>query len=247
MFPAAGPAHRRDNLSPMEHAELLIVDDDAELASMVATYLSQFGYRVSTVEDGPAMDQRLLDSRPDLVILDLMLPGEDGLSIARRLAGKLPFIVLSARGEDADRIVGLELGADDYLPKPFNPRELAARIRAVLRRNKGAQPEQHRTLTFGPFLLDISSHTLTRDGVQVDLTTAEFTLLKLLALHPNRVLSREQLVELAHHMDRIPYDRSIDVRIARLRKKIEPDPDKPRYIRTVWGAGYLFAPQGHGE
>ena len=230
----------------MKMHPILIVDDDFELGDMLCRYLVQHGLAAATVPDGVAMDAWLSINTAELLVLDLMLPGEDGLSIARRLAGKLPFIVLSARAEETDRIVGLELGADDYLTKPFNPRELLARIRAVLRRNarQHDQDVATTTYTFGSFQLNPDSHMLIRDGVEVELTTAEFTLLKVLVLHPNRVLSRDMLVNLAHDLDRIPFDRSIDVRIARLRKKIEITPDNPQYIRTVWGSGYLFAPQG---
>ena len=225
---------------------ILIVDDDQELGAMVCDYLGQHGLLAKTVPDGAAMDTWLASQQAELLILDLMLPGEDGLSIARRISGKLPFIVLSARGDETDRIVGLELGADDYLSKPFNPRELLARIRAVLRRQT-RQDEQvkHASMhSFGPFRLDIGSHTLTRDGKPIEISTAEMALLKALVEHPNRVLSRDLLASLASELGRMPFDRSIDVRIARLRKKIEDTPDNPRYIRTVWGSGYLFAPQG---
>lgn len=199
--------------------------------------------------DGLGLDAELARESPDLLLLDLMLPGEDGLSISRRLRAhsQIPIVILSARGEDVDRIVGLELGADDYLAKPFNPRELVARIRAVLRRRMQAAPPATEALVFGPFRLDLGGHSLTRAGVPIALTTAEFTLLSIFVRHPNRVLSRDRLVELAQEDERMPFDRSIDVRVARLRKKIEPDADNPCYIRTVWGAGYLFVPYGEAE
>jgi DNA-binding response OmpR family regulator len=236
----------RAKLRAMNAHAILIVDDDQELGAMVCDYLGQNGLLAATVPDGSAMDAWLADNKAELLILDLMLPGEDGLSIARRLSGKLPFIVLSARGDETDRIVGLELGADDYLSKPFNPRELLARIRAVLRRQtRQAEPvAPSRVYTFGAFRLDIRSHTLSRDGKNIEITTAELALLKALVEHPNRVLSRDMLASLATELGRMPFDRSIDVRIARLRKKIEDTPDNPRFIRTVWGSGYLFAPQG---
>lgn len=236
----------RAKLRAMNEHAILIVDDDQELGAMVCEYLGQNGLLAVTVPNGAAMDAWLVDHKTELLILDLMLPGEDGLSIARRLNGKLPFIVLSARGDETDRIVGLELGADDYLAKPFNPRELLARIRAVLRR-QARQPEAlavTTVYTFGAFRLDLGSHLLTRDGVNIEITTAELALLKALVEHPNRVLSRDMLASLATELGRMPFDRSIDVRIARLRKKIEDTPDNPRFIRTVWGSGYLFAPQG---
>jgi len=228
---------------------LLVVDDDPDLRDLLARYLGEQGFRVSTVADGAAMDAFMARELPDLVILDLMLPGEDGLSIARRLRAKcqIPIIMLSARGEEVDRIVGLEVGADDYLPKPFNPRELLARIRAVLRR----PTQQNDTTTntqrqFGPFVMDIERHTLLRDGAEVALTAGEFALLRVLTEHPNHVLSRDRLIDLLKGYDRSPFDRSIDVRVTRLRRKIEDDPTTPRYLRTVWGEGYLFTPEGTG-
>jgi two-component system, OmpR family, phosphate regulon response regulator OmpR len=229
----------------IEH--LLVVDDDPDLRGLLARYLGEQGFRVSSVADGAAMDAWLARERPDLVILDLMLPGEDGLSIARRLraGSRVPIIVLSARGEDVDRIVGLEIGADDYLAKPFNPRELLARIRAVLRRRHATVTESERPIVeFGRYRLDTQRHRLTRDGADVALTAGEFALLQVLAEHPNRVLSRDRLIELLKGYDRSPFDRSIDVRVTRLRRKIEDDPAAPRFLRTIWGEGYLFAPDG---
>lgn len=227
-------------------ASILIVDDDDELSSMLCRYLATQGFDSHAVGDAVAMDAWLVNNTPDAMVLDLMLPGEDGLSIARRINGRFPFMVLSARGDDVDRIVGLELGADDYLSKPFNPRELSARLNAILRRSARPAPsaEPVRTLNFGEFELHLDSRALTRAGEPVSITTAEFTLLKLFAQNPGKVLSREQLVELASGPDRVPFDRSIDVRVARLRKKIEPNPDSPSFLRTVWGAGYLFVPDG---
>ncbi|MCR4347342.1 MAG: response regulator [Sulfuricaulis sp.] len=228
---------------------ILVVDDDAALRELLGRYLTEQGFRVDTVADGTAMDRQLAAARPDLVILDLMLPGEDGLALARRLRaqGDLPIVMLSARGEDVDRIVGLEVGADDYLAKPFNPRELLARIRAVLRRHGAAAAgtavagDGH---VFGPYRLDTAMHRLACDGAEVPVTGAEFTLLRVFLEHPNRVLSRDTLIELIKGYDRSPFDRSIDVRVTRLRRKIEPDPEAPVYIRTVRGEGYLFTPQG---
>jgi DNA-binding response OmpR family regulator len=196
------------------------------------------------------MDAWLAEHRPSLIILDLMLPGEDGLSIARRLRaeGNMPLVMLSARGEEVDRIVGLEMGADDYLPKPFNPRELLARVRAVLRRQGpetkaggGAESKVHR---FGPFTLDLTSQRLLRDDAEMDITAGDFALLQAFAEHPNRLLSRDQLVDMIKGYERSPFDRSIDVRVTRLRRKIEPDTANPVFIRTVWGKGYMFTPQG---
>lgn len=230
---------------------LLVVDDDAGIRDLLADYLAKQGMTVKTARDAQEMEARLTEFEPDLVIMDLMLPGEDGLSLTRRLkaARAVPVIMLSARGEDIDRIVGLEVGADDYLPKPFNPRELLARIRAVLRRGGGAAgtaraPDD--TVRFGPFALDLAAQRLARAGADIVLTQAEFTLLKLFVEHPNRALSRDQIMDWLKGFERDPFDRSIDVRVTRLRKKIEDDPANPAYIRTVWGQGYLFSPKGRG-
>lgn len=226
---------------------LLVVDDDPRLRELLARYLGEQGFRVTAAADATAMDAELSRARPDLVILDLMLPGEDGLSIARRLRARdnLPIIILSARGEDVDRIVGLEIGADDYLAKPFNPRELLARIRAVLRRPATAKPaEDEQVYTFGPFQLDVMRHIFLRDNQEIVLTAGEYTLLRVLVEHPNRVLTRDQLIEHLRGFERSAFDRSIDVRVTRLRRKIEDDPTAPRYLRTVWGEGYLFTPDG---
>jgi two-component system phosphate regulon response regulator OmpR len=227
--------------------KLLIVDDEFELRNLLKTYLSKEGYTVDAVEDGTAMDQYLVGNDVDLVILDLMLPGEDGLSIGRRLRQQknLPIIILSARGEELDRIVGLEMGADDYLTKPFNPRELLARIRSVLRRCSEAtlpsSSSHNAILTFGPFSLDVQRHKLVKNQQDIPLTTGEFTLLRIFLEHPDRVLNRDKLLEMTKGYDHSPLDRSIDVCVGRLRKKIEPDPSEPVYLRTIWGAGYMFS------
>ncbi len=230
----------------MSAPDLLVVDDDAELRELTEAYLSQQGFRVRTVADANEMDAALAERLPDLVVLDLMLPGEDGLSIAKRLkqGGHVPIIMLSAQGDDVDRIVGLEVGADDYLAKPFNPRELLARIRAVLRRaNRDFDATGQRLLRhFGAFTLDLDAHKLTRDGEEVALTSGEFDLLAVLSAHPNKVLDRDRILDLLTGAERSPFDRSIDVRVTRLRSKIEPDPSRPVYIRTVWGKGYMFCP-----
>lgn len=231
----------------MDAKQILVVDDDAGLRDLLQQYLSAQGYQITTVADGKAMDAHLADHPVDLVILDLMLPGEDGLTLARklRMQGDLPIIMLSAHGEDVDRIVGLEVGADDYLAKPFNPRELLARIRALLRRSNNSHdtadsspPSNYR---FGDFMLDIDTHDLHRSGINVPLTAGEFNLLRIFIEHPNRVLSRDSIMDMLKGYERSPFDRSIDVRVTRLRRKIEDDPNAPLYIRTVWGEGYLFA------
>ena len=230
-------------------SHLLVVDDDRETRELLSLYLGQQGFDVAVVEDGRAMDAWLADNTTDLVILDLMLPGEDGLSIARRLQSDhdLPIVMISARGEELDRIVGLEVGADDYLPKPFNPRELLARIRAVLRRSvtSDALPrERGRQYQFGEFRFDGDQRILYRGTEEVDLSRAEFDLLQVFVKRPNRVLSRDQIMDWLSGGDRDPFDRSIDVRVTRLRHKIEDDPSDPRLIRTVWGVGYQFTPEG---
>ena len=225
---------------------VLVVDDDAALRGLLTRYLSENGYAVTAVADGVEMASHLAEHSPELVILDLMLPGEDGFSLARRLRSDsaIPIIMLSARGEDIDRIVGLEIGADDYLPKPFNPRELLARIRAVLRRQRPPQPEPDEpVIRFGNYQLELERHRLMRDGNEVTLTTGEFALLRLFAERPNRVLERDILLERLKGYERNPFDRSIDVRVNRLRRKIEADPASPQFIRTVWGEGYMFCPE----
>ncbi|MEW6693373.1 MAG: two-component system response regulator OmpR [Pseudomonadota bacterium] len=229
---------------------LVIVDDDSRIRELLHRYLSQEGFEVLLAEDGARLDRLLLRDTVDLIVLDLMLPGEDGLSICRRLrAGgdHTPIIMLTAKGEDVDRIVGLELGADDYLPKPFNPRELLARIHAVLRRRPppeapGAAAADRAVVRFGPFTFDLGQRTLTRDGAEVPLTTGEFAMLKALVRHPRQPMSRDKLAQLARGREFEPFDRSLDVQVSRLRKLIEPDPANPRYIQTVWGVGYMFVP-----
>ena len=237
--------------TPDDNPNVLIVDDDAGIRDLLADYLTKQGMHVTTARDGKEMDERLAGPYPDLIVMDLMLPGEDGLSLTRRVkaARDVPVIMLSARGEDIDRIVGLEVGADDYLPKPFNPRELLARIRAVLRRgNTGNHAGNHdqdaHVARFGPFSLDLAAQALSRDGAEIALSQAEFTLLKLFVERPNRALSRDQIMDSLKGYERDPFDRSIDVRVTRLRKKLEDDPANPVYIRTVWGQGYLFSPKG---
>jgi len=242
-------------MSDSEKAVILVVDDDPGIQSLLGRYLREQGFEILSATDGPTLDVILAEKpRIDMIVLDIMLPGEDGLSIARRLDpnNRPPIIMLSARGEDIDRIVGLEIGADDYLPKPFNPRELIARIRAVLRR----QPEQGQAsdastilgeksgLQRGDFRLDLSTHQAFLKDQPLNLTHGEWTLLKLFLDNANRVLNRDQIMDSLKGYERGAFDRSIDVRVTRLRRKIEPDPSAPRYLVTIWGEGYLFAPGG---
>jgi len=235
-------------------SRLLVVDDDPRLRDLLRRYLTENGFNVYVAENAQAMNKLWLRERFDLLILDLMMPGEDGLSVLRRLRGSndpTPIIMLTAKGEDVDRIVGLEMGADDYLPKPFNPRELLARINAVLRRKTaeevpGAPTQDDKQVTFGEFSLDLGTRSLTRAGEPVALTTGEFAVLKVFARFPRVPLSREKLMELARGREYEAFDRSLDVQISRLRKLIEPDPAKPKYIQTVWGLGYVFIPDGRG-
>ena len=231
---------------------ILVVDDDARLRDLLNRYLSEQGFAVRAVHDAVEMNRTIARERYDLMILDLMLPGEDGLSVCRRLRGggeNMPIIMLTAKGDDVDRIVGLEIGADDYLPKPFNPRELVARIQAVLRRRPpagppGAPATELQVVEFGAFRFNLASRSLTKSGGDVPLTTGEFALLKVLVQHPRSPLSRDKLMELARGREFGAFDRSIDVQVSRLRRLIESDPAKPVYIQTVWGFGYVFIPDG---
>jgi DNA-binding response OmpR family regulator len=243
--------------TPMAEAHhIIVVDDEPEICELLADYLGHAGFKVSTAENGATMRRLLEDQAADLVILDINMPGEDGLSLARYLRAntRIGIVMLTAAGEVVDRIVGLEMGADDYLPKPVDMRELLARVRAVLRRMEAA-PEKApaaeapgtRKIHFGACQLDLDAHKLyDAAGEEVPITSMEFDLLKAFAEHPNRVLSRDQLLDLAHNRDWEPFDRSIDIRIARLRRKVETDPSKPQVIKTVRGAGYIFIP-GEGS
>jgi two-component system phosphate regulon response regulator OmpR len=229
--------------------KVLVVDDDVKLRDLLSRYLTEQGFQVATLPDGRDLDKKLQRDPPHIVVLDLMLPGEDGLAICRRLRGageNVPIVMLTAKGEDVDRIVGLEMGADDYLPKPFNPRELVARIHAVLRRHgdhvaPGAPATEGR-VDFGPWTLDLAARTLEREGEKVQLTTGEFALVKVFVAHPRQPLAREKLMLLARGRDHDVFDRAIDVQVSRLRKLVEPDPANPRYIQTIWGFGYVFVP-----
>lgn len=228
--------------------KLLIVDDEIKLRNLLKSYLAGEGFDVVAVASGAEMDQHLENHQADLIILDLMLPGENGLSIARRLRrqSQVPIIILSALGDEADRITGLEIGVDDYLAKPFNPRELLARIRAVLRRNAQgveASSAQSHLFNFGPFCLDSNKHELTKDDQAINLTSGEFNMLRILVDNIDQVISRDELLAISKGYERTPFDRSVDICIGRLRKKIEPDPANPTYLKTVWGAGYLLSSQ----
>ncbi len=240
---------------PTRQTKILVVDDDARLRDLLRRYLTEQGFSVTTAENAQSMNRFWLRERFDLLVLDLMLPGEDGLSITRRLRGAgdmTPIIMLTAKGEETDRIIGLEMGADDYLPKPFNPRELLARIGAVLRRKQpddipGSPTETAQFFYFGDFELDLSTRTLKKNGEPVQLTTGEFSVLKVFAQHARQPLSRDKLMSLARGREYEVFDRSLDVQISRLRKLIEPDPAHPFYIQTVWGLGYVFIPDGKSQ
>ena len=227
---------------------ILVVDDDAEIRSLLREYLQKQGYRVTVVADGKAMQAALATARPDLVVLDLMLPGEDGLSLCRALRARssLPVIMLTARGEETDRIVGLEMGADDYLAKPFSPRELLARIRSVLRRTRSLPdnlaPETVSAFRFGGWTLDAATRNLTApDGVVIPLSGTEYRLLRVFLAHPNRVLTRDQLIELMSSRDSGAFDRAIDVQVSRLRHRLREDAREPAMIKTVRSQGYVLA------
>lgn len=227
---------------------LLMIDDDVKLVALVREYLAPQGFELDAMHDGPsglaAVRASSLAQPPALVILDLMLPGLDGLEVCRQIRkeSRVPVLMLTARGDETDRIVGLELGADDYLPKPFNPRELLARIRAILRRSEGAAPEPSGPLVVGPLAIDLAARTVTLRGRPVELTTAELDLLHALAASAGRVLSREQLLERVHGTGWAAYDRSVDVHVSRIRQKIEDDPRRPRLLKTLRGVGYQLCP-----
>jgi two-component system, OmpR family, phosphate regulon response regulator OmpR len=230
-------------------AKILIVDDDRRTRALLQSYLQEMGFVVASVGDGEQLEAVLAKQKIDLLVLDLMLPGEDGLSLCRRLRGagiEIPIIMLTAKGSDVDRIIGLEMGSDDYLAKPFNPRELVARINAVLRRDRkppiGAPAEDDIIIRFGIFELNLGTRTLAKAGQALSLTTGEFAVLEALVRHPRKPLSREKLMEFARGREHGAYDRSMDVQISRLRRLIEADSAKPRFIQTVWGFGYVFVP-----
>jgi len=242
----------RDMNTRTAPTRILVVDDDVRLRDLLSRYLGEQGFDVRALPDARELDKWLQRDPPHLVVLDLMLPGEDGLAVCRRLRGvgeRVPIIMLTAKGEEVDRIVGLEMGADDYLAKPFNPRELVARINAVLRRQAqpappGAPATEPETVAFSGMTLNLATRTLVKDGAEISLTTGEFAMLRVLVTHPRQPLSRDRLMELARGREYEVFDRAIDVQISRLRKLIEPDPSKPALIQTVWGFGYVFVPDG---
>ena len=232
-----------------ETKKILVVDDDLRLRSLLERYFKEQGYIVKVAADAEQMDRFLERENYHLMVLDLMLPGEDGLSICRRLRSEengIPIIMLTAKGDDVDRIIGLELGADDYLAKPFNPRELLARVKAVLRRKPnelpGAPSGEEQSIKFGDFELNLGTREMSRGDEQMTLTSGEFAVLKSLVTNPRKPLSRDKLMNLARGRDYSALERSIDVQVSRLRRMIEEDPAKPRYLQTVWGIGYVFVP-----
>lgn len=234
-----------------ETPKILVVDDDMRLRSLLERYLVEQGYQVRSAANSEQMERLLERENFHLMVLDLMLPGEDGLSICRRLRqnnNEIPIIMLTAKGEEVDRIIGLEMGADDYLPKPFNPRELQARIKAVLRRNTseapGAPSKEEQIVQFAQYTLNLGTREMSNNGEPMALTSGEFAVLKALVTHPREPLSRDKLMNLARGRDYSALERSIDVQVSRLRRMLEEDPTNPRYIQTVWGLGYVFVPDG---
>lgn len=234
-----------------ENKKILMVDDDLRMRELLQRYLSEQGFEIKTVSDSAEMDTLLKTEQFDLFVLDLMLPGEDGLAICRRLRAQnvtTPIIMLTARGDEVDRIIGLEMGADDYLPKPFNPRELLARINAVMRRHEHSPKSENiinkDVFSFGHFIFDAVNRSLKKDGENITITSGEFALLKVFTEHPRQPLSRDRLMQLARGRELDVFDRSIDVQVSRLRRLIEPNPAQPRFLKTMWGFGYVFIPDG---
>ncbi|MEI6868444.1 MAG: response regulator [Methylophilaceae bacterium] len=230
-------------------ASILIVDDDPKIRDLTTQYLIDQGLNVHAANGGAEMDNFIASHPVNLIILDLMMPEESGLAICQRLRGSgnlTPIIILTAKGDEIDRIVGLEMGADDYVSKPFNPRELLARINAVLRRNelKRSQNATPETLSFGSFIFNSDSRSLTKNGALISITSGEFELLKVFIDHPRQPLSRDQIMQLAKGRELDVFDRSIDVQISRLRKILEEDPTSPKFLQTMWGFGYIFVPDG---
>lgn len=236
-----------------ETQKILVVDDDLRIRSLLERFLKEQNYQVRTAADAEQMDRFLERENYHLLVLDLMLPGEDGLSICKRLRSNenmIPIIMLTAKGDEVDKIIGLELGADDYLAKPFNPRELLARIKAVMRRRvvevPGAPSAEEKIISFGEFTLNLATREMHQNDQVINLTSGEFAVLKSLVTHPRKPLSRDKLMNIARGRDYSALERSIDVQVSRLRRLLEVDPAKPRYIQTVWGVGYVFVPDGDG-
>ncbi|WDP84018.1 MAG: response regulator [Desulfobacter sp.] len=222
---------------------LLIIDDDIKLIELLFEYFGENGFQVSALGEGTQAIKTIRETAPDLIILDIMLPGKDGLTVLKEIRTQFstPVIMLTAKGDDTDRIVGLELGADDYLPKPFNPRELLARIRAILRRQDRTEPiGEERLIRSGDMVLNRAARSLTLQDRAVELSTTEFNILEVLMKNPNAVLSRDQIMNMAQGKDFMAFDRSVDIHISKLRAKIEKDPAAPARIKTVWGTGYMF-------
>ncbi len=238
-----------------DNKKILMVDDDLRMRELLERYLTEQGFEIQTVSDSKEMDEALENNQFDLFVLDLMLPGEDGLAICRRLRSQnivTPIIMLTARGDEVDRIIGLEMGADDYLPKPFNPRELLARINAVMRRHEHSPTsadttKQQEVFPFGDFTFDAANRSLTKNGENITITSGEFSLLKVFTEHPRQPLSRDRLMQLARGRELDVFDRSIDVQVSRLRRLIEPNPAQPRFLKTMWGFGYVFIPDGESN
>mgnify|MGYP000155495707 CR=1 FL=1 len=234
---------------------ILIVEDDEKLRSLLERHIREHGFDALGAEDGVQMAKVLVRTHIDLIVLDIMLPGEDGLTLCRDLRGQkndVPILILTAKGDDLDRIIGLEIGADDYLAKPCNPRELVARIKAILRRTgsriSGAPiAEESQVYYFGPFSLNLSTRQLFKKDDNLYISTSEFALLAVMVKYPKVTLNRDQLISLTKGRDHAAFERSVDIQISRLRKIIENDPSKPRYIQTVWGTGYTFIPDEGGD
>lgn len=238
-------------MASSETPKILVVDDDMRLRALLERYLVEQGYIVRSVANYEQMQRLMERENFHLLVLDLMLPGEDGLSICRRLRqqeNEIPIIMLTAKGDEVDRIIGLEMGADDYLPKPFNPRELLARIRAVMRRKTkelpGAPSQAEGTVEFGPFKFNLATREMRKGDELLPLTSGEYAVLKVLVSHPREPLSRDKLMNQARGRDYSAMERSIDVQVSRLRRMLEDDASNPRYIQTVWGLGYVFVPDG---
>lgn len=238
-------------MTSQETLKIIVVDDDLRLRALLERYLVEQGYQVRSVGNYEQMQRLMEREHFHLVVLDLMLPGEDGLSICRKLRQQnndVPIIMLTAKGDEVDRIIGLEMGADDYLPKPFNPRELLARIRAVLRRKSkdlpGAPSQEETVIRFGPFTFNLATREMRKGDQPLPLTSGEYAVLKVLVSHPREPLSRDKLMNQARGRDYSAMERSIDVQVSRLRRMLEDDATNPRYIQTVWGLGYVFVPDG---